>query len=525
MAYTRRFLETRVLESLALMPIVFLNGPRQAGKSTLARHLAGSKFDAEYTTFDESGAFSAASADPESFLRGFAKPVIIDEAQMVPGVFRALKSLADEGRLHDKARANGRFLLTGSANVMALPGLADALVGRMAVLTLYPLSAGEVFRHGGPVINGLFDQQIASGKRRPDGGRHALAEVVGRATFPEISGMRSADAALWFSSYITGLMQRDVRQLAEIEKISALPNIMNVLAARAGGLLNDADCARDAKLNAMTYRRYRTLLQQLFLVALVPPWHRNIGKRFVKSPKLYFTDTALLCHQLGVDLSSLPQRNPGLFGRVAENFVASELAKQLAMLPDGTLYHFRTQEGREVDFVIERRSGALLGIEVKAGDTVVAEDFSGLKALKALAGNDFVRGIVLYNGRNTISFGDDMLAMPLDTLWTLNMNVTTDADIREPLRSQGYVFWANYGDHTKVHCLITKETMDDYFHDRATERQAVAAIRKHWDVIWPIFERKIANGQIEAVPEPRQTIPQVTLQPQDFGYHDFRKSV
>jgi predicted AAA+ superfamily ATPase len=523
MVYYERYLQTSICEALTLVPIVFLNGPRQAGKNTLARHLATAPLDADYTTFDDISTFAAASADPEGFLRGFAKPLIVDEVQMVPDVFRVIKSLADEYRLRDKAHANGRFLLTGSANVLALPGLADALVGRMAVLTLYPFSAGEALGRGKPVINGLFDQHLASGNDNADGKRYTLEEIVNRATFPEISGARSTDATLWFNGYISTLLQRDVRQLAEIEKVSALPNILNALAARTGGLLNDADCARDAKLNAMTYRRYRVLIQQLFLIALVPPWSRNIGKRFVKSPKVYFTDTALLCHQLGVELGTLPQRNPGLYGRIAENFVASELMKQIAMLQDGVLYHFRTQDNREVDFVIERRSGALIGIEVKARESVTAEDFAGLKVLKELAGKDFTRGIVLYMGRETIAFADDMLAVPLETLWTLNMDVTAEKDIHQI--GWDHVFWADYGDSTRVRCFIEKETIDDYFHNHATKQQTLEAIRKHWKVIWPILERKILDGQIKFVHHDRglQMIRQVTLIPQDFGYKDFRE--
>jgi uncharacterized protein len=531
MPYIQRALQSVIGETLTRFPVVFLNGPRQAGKSTLVKHLVASGLPATYLTFDDSTAFTAASNDPEGFLRSFAGPVVIDEVQLVPGLFRALKVLVDEQRAGD-GPANGRFLLTGSANVLALPGLSDALVGRMAVLTLYPFSAAEIPGDGSPVINGLFDLDFASGSSpaQADG----LDAAVSRATFPEISGVPRAVADAWFGSYMTTLLQRDVRQLAEIEKLSALPNILNVLASRATGLLNDADSARDAKLNAMTYRRYRALLQQLFLIVLIPPWFRNVGKRFVKSPKLYFTDTALLCHRLGVDFDGLSKRNPGQFGRLTENFVATELIKQASLLPDGTLHHFRTQDGKEVDFVVERRSGALIGIEVKASASVTADDFSGLKALKEIAGKDFRRGIVLYLGRNTVAFGDGMLALPLETLWTLDMDVTTDKEVRAAAELGGYIFWADYGARTRVRCLISRETVEDHFHDNAAGPQALAAIGRHWDLIWPIIRQKIIDGRIEYIDRdhgPRfiagrhQTIRQVTLAPQDFGFKDFRKAV
>ncbi len=405
---------------MPVMPIVFVNGPRQAGKSTLVRHLVEAGLKADYVTFDDITTFAAASSDAEGFLRRSKTPLIIDEVQLVPAIFRVLKVLVDEyraGREHD---ANGRFLLTGSANVLTLPGLADALVGRMAVLSLYPLAACEVLGQGEPVVNGLFDGDIAASRRTAlkDIKPVSLADAVHRATFPEISGAERRNADLWFDGYLTTLLQRDVRALADIENIPALPNILRLLAARASGLLNDADCARDAKLNTMTYRRYRNLLMQLFLFNLVPAWHRNIGKRLIKAPKLYFTDTALLCHQLGVDLETLERRDPGLFGRVLENFVASELIKQIGMISGTALYHFRTQDGHEVDFVLERRDGSILGIEVKSSSSVTRDDFADLDLLKQKSGKDFVRGIVLYRGRNAVSFADDMIALPLEYLWT-----------------------------------------------------------------------------------------------------------
>ncbi len=517
-------MEASLNEALAIMPAVFLNGPRQAGKSTLVQHLARTFFPADYVTFDDVAVYALASHDPEGFLRHFAGPVILDEVQRVPEIFRALKLLIDEHRAKGKAQANGRFLLTGSANIMALSELANALVGRMAVLSLYPLSAGEVMGNDAPVVNGWFDQEIAFGKgAETSREKISMDEIIHRATFPEITGVSKSQSALWFDGYLTTLLQRDVRDLAEIEKIPALPNIIKILAARAGGLLNDADCARDAKLNPMTYRRYRTLLQQLFLIMLVPPWYRNIGKRLVKSPKLFFTDTALLCHQLGVDVAGLPQQNPGLFGHVLENFVASELTKQLAALSDGALYHFRTQDDKEVDFVIERRNGALLGIEVKARSAVTPDDFSGLRVLKKQVGADFVRGIVLYAGKDIIPFGDDMVAMPLDSLWSFNMKVSTDQDVRYSSDLMSYTFWAQYGDRTRIRCVISQETIADHFYDKTSKDQAVAAIRKNWGVIWPLIIRKITGGDIHVVRHEGQRIRQITLESRDFGRQDFRK--
>ena len=533
MNYYTRTLEARITEALSIMPVVFVNGPRQAGKSTLVQHIVSKLgFDADYVTLDDITTYASAENDPEGFLRRFTKPVIIDEVQRVPELFRVLKLLVDEYRIRDKAHANGRFLLTGSANILALPGLSDALVGRMAILSLYPLSASEVFGQGKPVINGWFDQEIGFEKNTDTKhNKHLFDDVIHHATFPEITQSDRKASVVWFDGYLTTSLQHDVRQLAEIDKIAALPNIVKVLAARTGGLLNDADCARDAKLNTVTYRRYRLMIQQLFLISLVPPWYRNIGKRLVKSPKLFFTDTAMLCHLLGTEASSLQQQNPGLFGHIFENFVASELTKQLATLSDATLYHFRTHDNKEVDFVIERRNGTLLGIEVKARDSITERDFLGLKLLKEQIGKDFARGIVLYMGKDTIPFGDDMVAMPLDNLWRFNMEVTTDRDIRTMQSLDGYIFWAKYGERTRLRCFISRETIDDYFHNNASEVQSLAAIHRHWHAIWPIFVRKMTAGQIEIIRHDNgveyiqgryQDIKQVTLEPRDFGNTDFR---
>lgn len=522
-------MERIIRDSLVSASVVFLNGPRQAGKSTLVQHLAATGLDADYATLDDITTLSAATHDPEGFLRQFVRPLIIDEVQMAPGLFRAFKLLVDEQRARTGAGANGQYLLTGSANIMALPGLADALVGRMAILPLYPLSATEALGQGVPVINGLFDQDIAPAKRsRASGAHSSFDEVVRRATFPGIAGAAEQAAALWFDGYLSALLQRDVRSLAEVEKITELPNIVKLLAARVGGLLNDADCARDARLNAMTYRRYRILLERLFLIALIPPWSRNIGKRLVKSPKLYFTDTSLLCHQLGVELGSLPRQNPGLFGRILENFVATELLKQVGMSTDGTLFHFRSHDNREVDFVVERRNGSIIGIEVKANESVTADDFAGLRILKDYAKDGFRRGIVLYRGKHIVPFGTDMIAMPLESLWTLNIDTKTDKDIRVLSKADGkafeaVAFWADYGERTRVQCLIPRAVVDDYLYEDSTEKQAVQAVRNHWDLVWPIFVRKILEGRIEIVcPADAPAFRRVTLEPSDLGFRDFR---
>ena len=213
-------------------------------------------------------------------------------------------------------------------------------------------------------------------------------------------------------------MQRDVRALAEIEKLSTLPNLLRILANRAGGLVNDADIARDAGLNPVTSRNYKTLLKMLFLTFELAPWYRNIGKRLVKSPKGYMTDTLLLCHLMQYELSDLEKNRPELFGHVLENFVATELLKLMTFRDDKMdLFHFRTSDNKEVDFVLEKPNGQLVAIEVKQRDSVSKSDFKGLEELQNITGDDFVCGVVLYRGKDVVPFGLNLWAIPISNLW------------------------------------------------------------------------------------------------------------
>lgn len=412
---TPRRLSEQVLLALDRAPIVFVNGPRQAGKTTLVRGLAAQAYPAEYVSFDNATQMAAAAASPESFLSSRSGPLIIDEVQIVPELFRALKIVVDELRLAGDERVNGRFLLTGSANIMALPKLSDSLVGRMSIKTLLPFAACEVLGGRADFLDRLFDMNFQSSPAD----RTVLNEAMALATFPEVSGQRATVVGDWFDGYLTTILQRDVRMISELEKISLLPTLLRVLAARAGSLMNDAAIARDIGLNPVTSKSYRSILRAMFLSFDVPPWYRNIGKRLVKAPKGYLLDTLQLCHLLGHSLEDLRQRRPNNYGHVVENFVASELKKQLTFSSfSAQLLHFRTSDNKEVDFVLERPDGRLAGIEVKAADTVKSADFKGLKVLQEATGEDFVGGIVLYTGKDVVPFGEQLMALPIQALWS-----------------------------------------------------------------------------------------------------------
>ncbi len=356
---------------------------------------------------------AAASASPESFLNQHKGAVIIDEVQMVPDLFRALKIVVDELRLENKKHSSGRFLLTGSANVMALPKLSEPLVGRMSVKTLYPFAACEVFKNVGDFPDKLFACDFAAIQNKP-----SLNKAIRAATFPEISGKAAREQSEWFDGYLTTILQRDVRMISKLEKIGLLPTMLRILATRAGNLMNEADIARDIGLNPMTSRSYRGILRAMFLSFDVPPWYRNIGKRLVKSPTGYLPDTSLLCHLLNWDPDDLRARKPDLYGHVVENFVAAELLKLLSFSDlRANLLHFRTGDNKAVDFVLERPDGSLAGIEVKTSDRIDAHDFKDMKVLQDATGDDFACGVVLYAGKDVVPFGDKLYAVPLAALW------------------------------------------------------------------------------------------------------------
>lgn len=412
MSYIKRKLSEKLLFALKNNPIVFLNGPRQAGKSTLVKLLSEEGYNAEYVTFDNPTYMSAASISPESFLKQYTNSVIIDEVQMVPDLFRALKFVVDELRF-TKEESNGKFLLIGSANIMALPKLSEPLVGRMSIKTLYPLTVSEVTGGSSDFLNKLFAAEFKKNITSI-----TLNEAIRSATFPEIYNKKADECSEWFDGYLTTILQRDVRLITELEKIGLLPTMLRILATRAGGLINDAEIARDLGLNAVTSKSYRSVLKVIFLSFDVKPWYRNIGKRLVKSPKGYLIDTLMLCHLLDWNLDDLQKRKPDLYGHVVENFVATELLKLLSFSDiRANLMHFRTCDNKEVDFVLEKSDGTLVGIEVKTSDRVNSSDFNGLRVLQEVAKEDFICGIVLYAGKEVVKFGDKIFAVPLANLW------------------------------------------------------------------------------------------------------------
>lgn len=350
---------------------------------------------------------------------------MLDEVQRVPELFLAIKAALD------RDRRPGRFLLTGSADVLLLPRLSESLVGRMEILTLWPFSQGELEGVREGFVDAVFSDRLPSLPQRGMGTSELIERVV-VGGYPE-AVVRSTQARrqAWFSSYVTAILHRDVRDLANIEHLGALPRLLSLLSARITSLLNYSELSRSLGLAQSTLKRYLALLEITFLVQLLPAWSPNLGKRLVKSPKLLLIDTGLAAHLLGLDPKALGSR-PELLGPLVENFVAMELKKQIAWSKaQPSMFHLRTGAGQEVDIVLEDASGRVVGIEVKAAATVRPQDFGGLRYLAGLLGDRFLRGIVLYTGDQHVPFGEDLHAVPISSLWELGAKPHPDQGSRE----------------------------------------------------------------------------------------------
>lgn len=411
-----RHLAPLLADALLDTPVVLINGARQSGKSTLAQavnSLPNAKLaPRRYLTLDDSAVLNAAKTDPAGFINGLQGAITLDEVQRAPELFLPIKASVD------RLREPGRFLLTGSADVLLLPGIADSLAGRMEVLSLWPLSTAELA--GSPDINradALFLGDWAALNVPPCDKADLVGKLV-RGGFPEAAA-RAAPARreAWFQSYVQAILQRDVRDLANIEQLTEIPNLLQLLATRSGTLLNLAELSRTARLPQTTLKRYFALLEMLFLVVRLPSWERNAGKRLVKAPKVFLPDSGLLNYFLADTSQSLTSK-PGLPGGTVETFVLSELLKHIAFSQQRlTLWHYLTQSNTEVDFILENRLGQITGIEVKASATVDGKDFKGLRHLQETERAIFQRGIVLYAGREVVPFGENLWAVPLSVWW------------------------------------------------------------------------------------------------------------
>lgn len=400
-----------IKESLLDTRVVAINGARQAGKSTLARGIAAQLPGSAVRLLDDPMTMRSARDDPVGFVEHEGL-MVIDEAQLAPELFQAIKIAVD---LDPRP---GQYLLTGSSQILALRHLPDALPGRMEIVELWPLSQGEIDRGPDRFVDSAFGRgpslTHASTLRRRD----YLDRIV-RGGYPEVLQRTPRRRAAFFESYLTTLIERDVTALSLIERRGELRRMLALLAGRSGSLLVPNAVATQLGMSRSTVTRYLELLSAVFLTKSIPAWSTGQTRRAIGSPKLTFVDSGLACHLLGQDPVRLAEPG-GAAGPMLETFVLMELARQLTWNEErARLYHFRTKDGVEVDAVLETADGRVIAVEVKASATIRSEDLAGLRHLAERVGPRFVAGYVLYTGQQTLPFGDRLRALPVDALWNV----------------------------------------------------------------------------------------------------------
>lgn len=403
----KRLIKDKVLTALSDTPVVLINGPRQSGKTTFVQEL---KKQWKYITFDDPANVDAALYDPNGFINKLPEHVILDEVQRVPEIFSTIKMSVDNNRIP------GRFLMTGSANILTLPKLSDSLAGRIEAIPLYPLSLNEIKSSNKNFITRLLGDKLED----PKGGKlgSSLYEYVVTGGYPEaITRKKEARIKRWHKQYIDTLIQRDVKEISSIQHLESLPKLLSSLANHSGQLLDKSNLAASVGVSRTTINRMVNLLKSIFLLNELVPWSTNRHSRLVKMPKSHLTDTGLICAMLNVGTTQL-EDDKKLFGHILESFVFNELLRQSSHLEEFIdFFHYRDHDKKEVDIVIEVQN-SLIGIEVKAAETVRKKDFSGLETFRNRVPKKFKHGLIFYDGDRILSFGGGMLAVPISCLWS-----------------------------------------------------------------------------------------------------------
>ena len=416
MRYIPRLIEPFLRSCLEDTPVVIVTGPRQAGKTTLVQHLMETGTSAaargSYITLDDANILNIARQDPIGLLRSQSRPVIIDEIQCAPELIRTVKLLVDE------ERQPGSFILTGSADLMSLPTLADSLAGRAEFVTLYPFNLEELAKQD---LSGM--SYITNGVFRPQFWRDLpqqipvtavegmdITSIIQQGGYPEPLNRAPQRRASWHKSYIKAIIQRDITAVVQLKKLDELEQLLQLLAGLSSETLNYARLANAVQMDIKTVQKYICALENLYIIRRIPGWHRNELKRVIKQPKLHFVDTGLLCALRSIKQADL-QSNPNLMGSLMETWVCSELLKGIAADDtDLRLFHYRDSDKREVDFIITDGRDRATGIEIKSGMTINASMFAALN--KLIASGSIQQGIILYNGDRVLPYSDQLAAIP-----------------------------------------------------------------------------------------------------------------
>lgn len=395
-------------EALSDTPVVCLLGPRQVGKTTLIKQLLP---DRRYITFDDAGLLDVARADPVGFLRSLPEQVILDEVQRVPELMPSIKMLVDENR------SPGRFVLTGSANLLLLPRVQESLAGRMEVVRLHPLSELEKQRAGDSLLQSLLSGTIKTDIKESGQVVEGTAKAVCSGGYPEPLSRTEKGVRRWYRQYLDAVIQRDVHDIADVRKEEELLRLLESLALQTANLLNVNNASRDLGLDRATIEKYITILERLFLVRRLPAWHRNRANRLVKMPKMHVVDSGLAAYLSHLTVTEWDSHSSE-FGGLLESFVVQQLICQAGWVDEGLGFsHYRDKDQVEVDLVVER-GRQVWGVEVKRSATVKNTDAKGLARLADQAGSSFQGGILLYSGTNCLPLSaPNCFAVPIDRLW------------------------------------------------------------------------------------------------------------
>ncbi|PZS07049.1 MAG: ATP-binding protein [Acidimicrobiales bacterium] len=394
---------------------MIINGPRQSGKTTLLKQL-GNRYGGTYLTLDDQALRAASRADPGVFISAGNRPLMIDEVQRGgDDLVLAIKSAVDS------QGARGQFILAGSTRFLSTPSLTESLAGRAGIVEVWPFAEQELARSNSSFIATAFTQAETLRSSLPsEYVRDDYFQLICRGSYPEPIAMQSERSRNeWYRTYISAVIDTDVREMAQIETPSNLTQLLHLAAASTAQELNAVKAGSDLQLHRTTVSRYLNLLETVFLIRFLPAWSRNLVAKVVHRPKLHVTDTGLAAHLLGVDSDGLAARVSPARGSLVESFIVNEVAKQASWAPfPVSLHHWRVSQGAEVDVVVERANGKILGIEAKSTDSVDFKDFKGLSALRDALGESFIHGFVFYTGARPLSFGDRLTALPISALWT-----------------------------------------------------------------------------------------------------------
>lgn len=413
-ALIRRNVTDLAEETLADTPVTVISGARQVGKSTLMQQLIAGR-DARVINLDIAVDRAAAERDPDGFAMQYPQGTMaIDEIQRVPALLTSLKAAVDQDR-----RA-GRFIVTGSADLLSVRGAQESLAGRAQTVPLDGLSRGE--------LDGAIEDFAAFAWTLPTAGvpaehyehtRRDYLEIATTTTFPELQDASPRSRSRWLTNYADRVLSKDTTDITGIAHPDRLTPLLTVIAARNAGEFVAARVARDVDIPERSIPTYLRALQSVYLIRVIPGWSNNIASRAVQAPKVALSDTGLAAHLVGVEVDGLERDvSSTLTGGFVEGFIVGELAKQRAWSQKSyTLSHYRDNHGREVDIVLEDRRRELVGVEVKSASSVGASDFRGLELLRDKAGERFIAGIVLYTGSRAVPFGDRLWALPIATLW------------------------------------------------------------------------------------------------------------